>query len=853
MKSSIVLLLCVLGGVIAVAGGQSGAADVMLRAAIARETVDGDLAGAITQYEAILKRFPNDRAVAARALLQIGGCYEKLGRLEPDARRAYEQIVREYADVSPVLSEARTRLARIGSPPDQPARARDPFPMRVFDEELRDVAVVPSDSGRLVAYSRPLPATSRSPAARLFDARNAVYVRDLVTNRERLVHAIKDDRLQVVSLWWQSNDRELVIEVASLELNLELGSFVAPVLHVLTLATGRVSELTSVGANEPSRSWSGGRTWRAYWAEASAPPQPGVGQRTLRDVRLAPAGVVEGRTIGQSDSDPEFVWSPDGTRLAYHATDASRGLNELRVVTLATGESRTLDTAPTSVTSLRANNTGWSSWTARDEIMFRQEIPKVGNDFYLIPAGGGPARLVCEGRGMSNGDICFHWAPDGSTMIWQEASSARLFVRDLATMIDRPLTRGAGTEVPLRWSPDTSLLAFKSNRDGQWGIYVAPIDQAPISSPVLLARFDSEPRTTTTYGTGWWRSGAGLMLPLDFVDRNLHRLDIDARTGRPTGPVERLTQDAPWNDGATVSPDGKTIAYWYERGTRSSGIALMDVDGGRERTILEHPAPVANSDAGRLHWVSAHELVFYEFRPSAGEPPGFRLLDIRTRSTTPWLDATDLGTDAWDYVPATGEVLICTCTAESGVAFKARAIRDGRERVVRTFKEPVLRFAVSPDGRRIAYLLIKVGVAPNDPKFEAALFAMLVSGNLTAEFRVMNIDGGDDRLLVGLENQSPDFSANGDEPGPVSWSPDGRFLIVADARFKYQVLNVETSESWPLLTSDVADLTVPWQGARWSPDGRFIVLASANRRTAWRWWEGLTHDAVMKAMATRAQ
>ena len=40
--------------------------------------------------------FASDRALAAQALVQVGLCYEKLGRDE--AVRAYERLVRECAD-----------------------------------------------------------------------------------------------------------------------------------------------------------------------------------------------------------------------------------------------------------------------------------------------------------------------------------------------------------------------------------------------------------------------------------------------------------------------------------------------------------------------------------------------------------------------------------------------------------------------------------------------------------------------------------------------------------------------------------------------------------------------------------
>ncbi|GAG54046.1 unnamed protein product, partial [marine sediment metagenome] len=47
--------------------------------ALYMEEAKGDLQTAIDLYQKILKRFPENREVAAKAQLHIGICYEKLG------------------------------------------------------------------------------------------------------------------------------------------------------------------------------------------------------------------------------------------------------------------------------------------------------------------------------------------------------------------------------------------------------------------------------------------------------------------------------------------------------------------------------------------------------------------------------------------------------------------------------------------------------------------------------------------------------------------------------------------------------------------------------------------------------
>jgi Tol biopolymer transport system component len=87
-------------------------AEVALQAAIKTETIDGDLKGAIAQYQKIAQS-PN-RAVAAKALVRMGQCYEKLGETQlKDARATYERVVRDFGDQAEVVAQARARLVSL--------------------------------------------------------------------------------------------------------------------------------------------------------------------------------------------------------------------------------------------------------------------------------------------------------------------------------------------------------------------------------------------------------------------------------------------------------------------------------------------------------------------------------------------------------------------------------------------------------------------------------------------------------------------------------------------------------------------------------------------------------------------
>jgi Tol biopolymer transport system component len=126
MKKTVYLLAFAFGLLIVLspdtAAQKAQSAEVLLGAALHQEEVEGNLEAAIETYKKLLADYPDNRPVAARALLQMGRCYEKLGTDE--ARKAYERLVRDYADQSEQVKLASTRLAALARPSPATLTAR---------------------------------------------------------------------------------------------------------------------------------------------------------------------------------------------------------------------------------------------------------------------------------------------------------------------------------------------------------------------------------------------------------------------------------------------------------------------------------------------------------------------------------------------------------------------------------------------------------------------------------------------------------------------------------------------------------------------------------------------------------
>jgi tetratricopeptide (TPR) repeat protein len=121
-------------------------AEILFESAKQKEVVEGKLQEAIQLYQRIVQDFAANRPVAAKALLRMGQCYEKLG--QADARTAYERLVRDFGDQTETAAEARGRLAALAGPA---ATRRTELAARLVWPDASDLTGSPSSDGRLMA------------------------------------------------------------------------------------------------------------------------------------------------------------------------------------------------------------------------------------------------------------------------------------------------------------------------------------------------------------------------------------------------------------------------------------------------------------------------------------------------------------------------------------------------------------------------------------------------------------------------------------------------------------------------------------------------------------------------------
>ncbi len=151
----------------------------LFQKALVKERAEGNLKAAIQILERIVKQYPNDRELAAKSLVEMGNCYEGLGKSE--ARQAYERVLRDYSDQSAAANEARARLAALerGSGTGGQIVAR-----RIWAGPITDPEGAPSPDGKYLTF--------------VDWTTGDLAIRDLITGKNR--------RLTHKGTWSESND-----------------------------------------------------------------------------------------------------------------------------------------------------------------------------------------------------------------------------------------------------------------------------------------------------------------------------------------------------------------------------------------------------------------------------------------------------------------------------------------------------------------------------------------------------------------------------------------------------------------------------------------------------------------------
>lgn len=578
----------------------------LFQQALVKERADGNIEEAILLYQRIVG-FTADRALAARALVQLGRSYEKLGSTE--SRSAYERVLREYADQSEMAAEARTRLAAMNRI-EEDGREEGIVVRRVWagpevnflgsvspdgryltsgatggDLSIRDIAAgenrsltgktswlssseyawlsIFSPDGEQVAYTwfsmERYPETGGLSYELRIINRDGSGMRRVYRNEETVYlepHGWTPDGAQVLLLF-QNRDNTYQIALMSAE----DGS--AQVLRTFDWRRPRRMSLSPDGK----------------YIVYDFPPREDSSKRDI--FLLAADGTREVTLVKHAANDLNPVWTPDGNHVLFFSDRTGRmGLWALKVAA---------DGAVGSAQLVKSDIGQGIPLGFSPEGSFYYGVGIGGRNIYMATLEPATASLLSQpvpaAETYMGANSAPEWSPDGKSLAYISQRSREqsvVVIRNLQTGAQREFTpdiklRQTLPQRRLRWSPDGStLLAFGGRRKGgERGIYLIDVETGAVSfefeGPAKYAEWSPD-------GKGFFYRGAGPEKDLLFY-RSLE-----------TGRIREIHRVRPPDHlGAfIVSPDGRQIVI-HEGGGNGPVLKVIPAEGGEPRELYRGP------------------------------------------------------------------------------------------------------------------------------------------------------------------------------------------------------------------------------------------------------------------------
>jgi len=558
--------------VIAPAAAQkTGPAHTLLEAARQKETLEGDLASAIKQYQAIVSTYSKtDRVVAATALLRMADCFQKLG--DAQARNIYEQIVREYADQREAVTVARAQLGtgnRVGRPGEMTLRKVWAGNYHVSNPSWRQLGTVSAD-GRHLSYSD-------QPFDTLFlhDPRDGtkrpLTARTPGDEGVSQQSAISRDGTQIAFNWLPPNNvRCCELRLASLK-----GNGVPP--PRLLFKDNDVGYITPMD-------WSPDAKWIAVILERKDRTKQ-IGLVSVQDGSPRVLKSVDWRgPIG-------LLFSPDGRDVLFDLP-ASDEADQRDVFVLAIDGSREIPAV------VHPGNDIAMGWSPDGKHLLFASDRNGSNDLWALPFSdrrpAGPAELVkanignAWSMGVTAAGALYMGVHAGDRDI--EIASIDLNTGKAVGGPVKPIQRFTGTNEQPAWSPDGKSLAYFSARgpDGHGRVVIQSVDTGQ------TRELHPQPVLSWFVGLSWAPDGRSFaVLGGDLKGRD-GVFSIDAHTGQVAPIVIPISiPDRPTYDGFSWSPDQKRLYYQRQNGT----IVERDLAAGQDRILASQSSP-ADSRCG---------------------------------------------------------------------------------------------------------------------------------------------------------------------------------------------------------------------------------------------------------------
>ena len=596
---------------LALSGAGQQSAEQLYKTGLYEEEVGGDLQKAIGIFQEILKRFPDNREVAAKAQLHIGLCYEKLGTTE--AEKAFRQVIDNYPEQSGAVREARDKLALLlkarsdekGAGPEKTLNVRmiwsgtearnatqvspDGASLAFFDEAAGNLCIKEISSGKVTAvvrrdpagkpYEFPVGARWSPDGKRLaygwFNADNSIELRMVGIDGSNLRTLYSRKNEMMFPTAWSPDGRTIAVGMAKdFYKSYDIGLVSAEDGSLRILKTEALPKV-------PPKSVTFSPDGRFLLVD---PPQKDGD--TKRDiVTLAVDGTREVRVVEHPADDTILGWVPGSDRLLF-LSDRT-GTPDAWVVDIADGrahgEPQLVRSNLGQISPLGITREGALIYSLAINIshVFTASIDLVKRTV-IAPPKVLPQPLV-------GADHEPQWSPDGKDLAFYSVGPAAPGARGPMALKIRSESTGETRELKTNllwvsrpvWAPDGRSL-FVVGSDGR---NTLALFQVQVETGLTTFLVDSEPGANIKF-IAPARDGKSVFYTyFEFAKKRSRIMSLDLATRESR---ELYRQDAPPDiTGLSVSPAGQELIFGTLAPGDSYVLMAIPLAGGPLREIIK--------------------------------------------------------------------------------------------------------------------------------------------------------------------------------------------------------------------------------------------------------------------------
>lgn len=654
--------------------------EAAFKAAQHKEQVDGDLKGAIKDYQKIAKG--KDRGLAARALFQIAECYRALG--DAQARKVYEDIVQNYSDQKEIAASARARL-------NSPGRASGTnFSMSKVWTNAPGPWISVSPDGRYVLRTDWTPAQSGT---------GDLVLHDLTTDSDRALTntgtrakpadwesaeegAFSKDGKQIAYVWHTKEKRD----------ELRIMSF-----QPAGFAPFRRFELGPDVREIASLDWSSDGKWiSAQVRLKDRPLQLAIISADDGSLRLL-------KELGAPYVTNKSFLSPDGKYIAYD--EASKGAPKRRDIFVQPVDGGPAKLAVGQAPDGPAYNMTMG-WAPDGHLFYASDVTGSVSLWSLAMLNGNPqgAPVLVKSdlasvlpMGVTRAGALYYFSAYRGSELYMasiDLNSAKL-TSNPARVPNQPL----GYNRNPAWSPDGTQLGYVTQHNWGAGFGILSIlsqttrqtrEVRDFTQLTSFAWISWSPDGRSVFAQGIDAEGKDGIYKVDIMGGGIQPLIIAEPKGHLSSPF--------------ATPDGRKLIYWRQtqRSSTASVGAMIerDLTSGAERTLLEGVnanltgMPVLSPDGRYLQYVTANDATkewTLSVLPIAGGASR-ELLQVKQPQS--------LGTGSWTF--DSQSIIFWSPTSSGSRGYQMIGLTGGNPRKI-DVPEGSTNLRISPNGQQVVF------------------------------------------------------------------------------------------------------------------------------------------------------